>query len=29
MKKQPKVRKSAKDLTPDERRNQSEKHAGR
>jgi hypothetical protein len=29
MKKQPKVRKLAKDLTPDERRKESEKRAGR
>jgi hypothetical protein len=29
LKKQPKVRKAAKDLTPDERRKESEKRAGR
>jgi hypothetical protein len=29
LKKQPKVRKAVKDLMPDERRNESEKHAGR
>jgi hypothetical protein len=29
LKKQPKVRKPVKDLTPDERRKESEKHVGR